>query len=123
MIAQQLILPKVKSSQLIDGGYVKLHLVIDPNDQIYRAHFPGNPIVPGAILVGWAAALIERFGPGIRVISELKRVKFTAPILPSNEVIFNFSPLSPPGWIKFYFEDTKCQTYASGQIRATKCGS
>lgn len=42
-------------------------------------HFPGNPIVPGAVLLGYAASALAERGEAIASVS---RMKFLCPLLP-----------------------------------------
>lgn len=42
-------------------------------------HFPGNPIVPGAVLLGYAANALRENGLEIAALS---RMKFMRPLLP-----------------------------------------
>ncbi len=43
-------------------------------------HFPGNPVVPGVVLLDGIAGMIERIGAG--TLRRLTAVKFLAPVLP-----------------------------------------
>ena len=44
-------------------------------------HFPGDPIVPGVVILSEVARLIGEHRPGVWV-SGIRRVKFTAPLRP-----------------------------------------
>jgi 3-hydroxymyristoyl/3-hydroxydecanoyl-(acyl carrier protein) dehydratase len=46
-------------------------------------HFPGNPVVPGVVLLDRVAAALERWR-GVRV-ARLAQVKFLRPLLPEQE--------------------------------------
>lgn len=46
-------------------------------------HFPGNPVVPGVVLLDRVAAALERWR-GVR-IARLPQVKFLRPLLPEQE--------------------------------------
>ncbi len=72
------------------------------NEYFFKGHFPGNPIVPGVIIVEAMAQTA-----GIVVSNELKeykdksvlfmsvhKAKFRKPILPNNKVIFEVSFLN-----------------------------
>ncbi|HJT97011.1 MAG TPA: hydroxymyristoyl-ACP dehydratase [Rhodanobacteraceae bacterium] len=60
------------------GGSVR----IAPDHPALPGHFPGNPIVPGVVLLDRIAALIERDG---RRLARLGAVKFLAPLRPGEE--------------------------------------
>lgn len=42
-------------------------------------HFPGNPIVPGAVILGYLAARLREEGLGVR---QVQRMKFSRPLRP-----------------------------------------
>ena len=63
-------------------------------------HFPGRPIVPGAVLLDEILAAIERsqgLGP---VAWTVKWVKFMRPVLPGNELALEMT-MTPVGEIRF----------------------
>jgi 3-hydroxymyristoyl/3-hydroxydecanoyl-(acyl carrier protein) dehydratase len=61
-------------------------------EQIYIAashpalagHFPGQPVVPGVVLLDRVAAALERLGAGH--VSGFSQVKFVRPLLPEQRV-------------------------------------
>jgi 3-hydroxymyristoyl/3-hydroxydecanoyl-(acyl carrier protein) dehydratase len=46
-------------------------------------HFPGNPVVPGVVLLDCVAAALERCGAG--TLGRILAVKFLAPLLPEQD--------------------------------------
>ena len=55
----------------------------------YEGHFPGNPIVPGALLLQWISELAsEAFK--LR-ISGVKQMKFLAPVRPNDRCVIEFN--------------------------------
>ena len=56
---------------------------IDAAHPSLPGHFPGQPIVPGVVLLDRVAAAIECNGWGR--IARIGAVKFTAPLLPGDE--------------------------------------
>jgi 3-hydroxyacyl-[acyl-carrier-protein] dehydratase len=46
-------------------------------------HFPGNPVVPGVVLLDHVAAAIERVGGGR--VARIAAVKFLAPLRPDED--------------------------------------
>ena len=66
--------------------------VMMPNleSDIYKAHFPGNPVLPGACLVQALHDLVEQhYGRKCR-ISEMKSVKFLSVIVPKTGIAVVF---------------------------------
>lgn len=56
----------------------------------FSAHFPGNPIVPGALLVSWIISQIEQKISNTTVVG-VKNIKFLQPVSPSDQCIINVS--------------------------------
>ena len=58
----------------------------------YADHFPGDPLVPGALLLKWILAQIE-IHHGCKVLT-LKSIKFLAPVKPGDylKIIMNNHP-------------------------------
>jgi 3-hydroxymyristoyl/3-hydroxydecanoyl-(acyl carrier protein) dehydratase len=61
-------------------------LTIDPAHPSLAGHFPGDPIVPGAILLDYAIAHIERAFE--RKVATILAAKFLAPVRPLQTVTF-----------------------------------
>ncbi len=58
---------------------------IDSGHPSLAGHFPGNPVVPGAVLLDHACALFAGANPGCRVVG-IPRVKFLRPVRPDQTV-------------------------------------
>lgn len=71
----------LQSTSQADGGHEFL-LRLDANCDIYRAHFPGRPVTPGACIVEIAHRLAETLAGRRLRVTELKNVKFLAVIDP-----------------------------------------
>jgi 3-hydroxymyristoyl/3-hydroxydecanoyl-(acyl carrier protein) dehydratase len=54
----------------------------------YAGHFPGNPIVPGALLLQWLVVLVERGYPNQRLL-EVASIKFLAEVKPGDHLDVN----------------------------------
>lgn len=62
----------------------ELHLTILQEHRCFPDHFPGAPLVPGALLLKWILALLaDQQHLNIRYI---KQVKFLAPVQPGDQV-------------------------------------
>lgn len=66
-------------------------------------HFPGRPIVPGAVLLGYAAHHIETEG---FKISNIKRIKFFRPLLPDQPFTIDTTPLKDRTTVTWSTGDT-----------------
>jgi 3-hydroxymyristoyl/3-hydroxydecanoyl-(acyl carrier protein) dehydratase len=69
----------------------KLDLQIPAVHPCFDGHFPGNPLVPGALLLQWIQALVEEQFPG-RQIAEVRSMKFLAPVLPGTHLGVEIDP-------------------------------
>ncbi len=63
-------------------------LRIDAAHPSLAGHFPGDPIVPGVVLLDQVAARLERAG---FALVKLSAVKFLAPLRPGEEAMLGFA--------------------------------
>jgi 3-hydroxymyristoyl/3-hydroxydecanoyl-(acyl carrier protein) dehydratase len=84
-----------------------------------EGHFPGNPIVPGTLILERVIELLEQQFPEIR-INEVVTAKFIQPLRP--EQSFELSAQLKPGQISF-----ECaigdQTITAGKLGYIETGS
>lgn len=65
-------------------------------DQVFAGHFPGQPILPGSVLLD---LILARWGARWeRVV----RVKFQRPVLPGQTLEVHFSPGSQAALVQFH---------------------
>jgi 3-hydroxymyristoyl/3-hydroxydecanoyl-(acyl carrier protein) dehydratase len=64
---------------------------VPDNHPALAGHFPGNPILPGAILLQEVAAAIVERHPGL-VCRELASAKFLHPVRPGDHVAIDWQP-------------------------------
>ena len=67
------------------GGITSLR--IDATHPSLPGHFPGDPIVPGVVLLDRVAACLEQAGYGV---AKLSTVKFLAPLRPGEDATLRF---------------------------------
>lgn len=66
----------------------KLHsivLLVPGNHPCYPDHFPGHPIVPGALLLQWIAEQLAVLYPAFEIAS-LASFRFLAPVVPNDQL-------------------------------------
>lgn len=64
-------------------------------------HFPGNPIIPGAVLLGEVLRSVETT-LGVRASPcNIRSAKFLAPVRPGDRVLIECSPGGAAGAIRF----------------------
>lgn len=74
--------------------------VFQPDHPASQGHFPGNPIIPGAVLLGATLQVIEA-DLGISLAPfQIKSAKFLHPTRPGDRVLIRFSRTAQ-GEIKF----------------------
>jgi hypothetical protein len=88
-LARQLAYSKVAAPQPADR-------VVEANHPALEGHFPGNPIVPGVLLLSEVVQLASR----IRPVQGIRQAKFHMPLLPGQRHTINLAP-GKPGSIKF----------------------
>lgn len=93
---------------------IEKNLLIDPSHPSLAGHFPGNPIVPGVVILGEVLALIgESLGQSF-MLSKVPSVKFHSPLRPNERLQLTFDVL-PDRLVNF-----SCQVgsrrIASGQF-------
>ena len=59
-------------------------ILLDANNEIYKAHFPGEPITPGVCVIQIAKELVEDYLDEDILIQSIKNVKFLNVISPEN---------------------------------------
>lgn len=64
------------------GNNVSYTITLNPDDEILKAHFPGQPIVPGAVLVQMAVDAISNHMKRRVKVECVGKVKFLKPITP-----------------------------------------
>ena len=70
-------------------------LTTEPDNVIYKAHFPGNPITPGACLIQTASEILQqRLGKRLFLKSS-KNIKFLNTLIPAKdrEVTFSYTKI------------------------------
>lgn len=77
-----------------ENGFTAI-LRCNPEHLIYQAHFPGNPITPGASLLQIACELLQRKQGRPLFLKASKNVKYLNVLVPAEgkEVCFTFSNL------------------------------
>ena len=68
------------------------YLSVPPAHPVFRGHFPGNPIVPGVMLLEWVqreiAQVLGRAPSAVRI----RESKFFTPLAPQQRAKLSFEP-------------------------------
>lgn len=69
----------------------RIEIVLNPNHDIFKSHFPGNPIVPGVCQIQIITELMEMLLRKKLYLSEVKNIKYILVLVPNNEEIIEVS--------------------------------
>jgi 3-hydroxymyristoyl/3-hydroxydecanoyl-(acyl carrier protein) dehydratase len=64
---------------------VTANFTIPPNHAALPGHFPGNPVVPGVVVLDHVIRVLDASGVPLPQLRKLKQVKFIEPLLPDQE--------------------------------------
>ena len=75
-----------------DTGFTA-KLRCNPDHPVYQAHFPGNPITPGACLLKTVGEVLQQIIGRLLYLKASKNIKYLNVLVPEEgkEVCFNFS--------------------------------
>ena len=83
--------------QLTDTSYLAT-ITLNKNHEIFKAHFPGNPVTPGVCMMRVVKEILEKITGKKLVLAKSGDIKFTALINPfENEnldINFNISEIA-----------------------------
>lgn len=89
-------------------------LTIDPSHPSLVGHFPGNPIVPGVVILGEILELISQSLEASWMLSKVPSVKFHSPLRPNEVVQLTFDIL--PEHLVTFSCQVGSRRIASGQF-------
>jgi 3-hydroxymyristoyl/3-hydroxydecanoyl-(acyl carrier protein) dehydratase len=83
-------LPEIVSRDSAPGG-AELVLRVNEDCRWFSGHFPGQPILPGVVQIGWAAHFAaDVFGLNLPP-TRLEKIKFKRPIAPNASLTLNLA--------------------------------
>jgi len=96
-----------------------LHLQIPQDHPSYAGHFPGQPVVPGVMLLDLVLQAAEQWPQGLGVDVppfEIPVCKFLQPVLPGALLTLTLSDGARAGTLNFRLQQDS-QVVASGSLR------
>lgn len=69
---------------------LEIKIKVNPDLFYFNGHFNGQPLLPGFVQVGWACDFTEEM-LGYKVIGSVPKLKFTAPVLPEDEILLKIN--------------------------------
>lgn len=73
---------------------IEKHFMIDPSHPSLAGHFPGNPIVPGVVILEEVLALIGESLDELVMLAKIPSVKFHSPLRPNESLQLTLDVLS-----------------------------
>lgn len=75
------------------GSGLVATIELNPDHEVYKGHFPDQPIVPGVIQLQIIKELMEKHFEKKLFMGSIQRVKYLIPIIPSNspQLVFNIT--------------------------------
>jgi 3-hydroxyacyl-[acyl-carrier-protein] dehydratase len=72
---------KVEKTELAENAY-SVVIVLNPSHEIYKFHFPGNPVTPGVCLLQIAQELLDKRFERRLHLTEARNIKYLKVINP-----------------------------------------
>ena len=71
---------------------IKFYITLIPEHYIFKAHFPGNPIVPGVCQIQIVSELLEELTQKRVYLVEVKNIKYMSVLVPvaNEKLTFSF---------------------------------
>ncbi len=82
----------VLSSESLNPESLRWTFQVPVDLTFFEGHFPGHPVLPGVVALGWMLAAAERFLARPLEAVELLNVKFQVVILPGAELELTVTP-------------------------------
>jgi len=105
----------IVTAQRRDDTHSELDLMVNSDCPWLEGHFPGQPILPGVVQIGWAvhfACEIYGYNPGVNI---LEQVKFRRPILPGKHLTLHLTPSADSHKLRYEYRDATA-SYSSGSL-------
>lgn len=77
-----------------DGDRVELQIRVDPALDVLPDHFPGYPMLPGVVQLGWAVRAAQREYGLAGELARLSALKFMQPLRPGAALTLRLEKLS-----------------------------
>lgn len=90
-------------------------LLIPTDLACFPGHFPGMPVLPGAVLVGWALSLAAMHWSVPAICREMNAVKFHRALQPGDTVTLALHMDRTGGKLRFSYNNGQL-THASGHL-------
>lgn len=79
--------------RIVEREGMTIKIAMNADHEIYKAHFPGNPITPGVCLVQMATEMYQEICHEPLMLAEIPRIKYRNVIKPSDQPSYLFTPM------------------------------
>lgn len=83
--------------RIVERGDMMRKVAMNADHEIYKAHFPGNPITPGVCLVQMATEMLQEIYGKHLELTEVNRIRYREMVKPSDCPTFFFAPMDESG--------------------------
>jgi 3-hydroxyacyl-[acyl-carrier-protein] dehydratase len=87
-----------------DAPSLNCSFLVPADLAIFRGHFPGVPIVPGVMQVGWAVELARAHGLVTGPCTGIITAKFRRLVMPGMRLVARLEPSARAGQLHFKYE-------------------
>lgn len=94
----------------------ELTLRVPEGHPCFRGHFPGEPIVPGVVVLHWAVGELARWQRRALDVAGLEALKFRRPLRPGATFVLRLARASDPAALGFELCDDD-GPISSGRVR------
>lgn len=67
----------------LNSPSIKALVTIDPQHEIFKGHFPGQPVTPGVVLIEILRQIVSSRMKKELMLSAAREIKYLTPVLPS----------------------------------------
>ncbi len=99
-----------------DAGVREVTLRVPESHACFDGHFPGQPIVPGVVLLHWAVSELARWQMRTLDVASLEVLKFRRPVTPGETFVLRLARALDPGAFSFEMSDAN-GPISSGRVR------
>lgn len=71
-------------------GSILFTVKLNPDCEVYKGHFPGNPVCPGVCNLEMLKECVEHYAGKTLTISDIKQCRYTAIISPLTQSVLSF---------------------------------
>lgn len=80
--------------RIVEQGDMMRKVAMNADHEIYKAHFPGDPITPGVCLVQMATEMLQEIYGKHLELAEVNRIKYRNMVKPTDSPAYFFTPMS-----------------------------